>query len=54
MDKAGQPRKRDELLAFGFITVVMFPLLSVMVVGGYGLAVWVWQMFFGPPGPAGH
>lgn len=48
--KAGQPGKRRELLLFLFITVVMFPVLSVMIVGGYGFAVWVWQMIFGPPG----
>lgn len=47
---AGQPGKRRELLLFLFITVVLFPVLSVMVVGGYGFAVWIWQMFNGPPG----
>lgn len=48
----GQPRKRRELLLFLFITVILFPLLSVMIVGGYGFAVWIWQMLFtGPPGP---
>lgn len=54
MDKAGHTGKRQELLVFLFITVVLFPLLSVMIVGGYGFAVWIWQMLFsGPPGPAG-
>lgn len=47
---ASQPGKRRELLLFLFITVVLFPVLSVMVVGGYGFAVWIWQMFNGPPG----
>ena len=45
----GQPTKRRELSLFLFITVVLFPLLSVMIVGGYGFAVWIWQMFNGPP-----
>jgi len=45
----GQPGKRRELTLFLFITVVLFPLLSVMIVGGYGFAVWIWQMFNGPP-----
>lgn len=46
----GQPNKRSELLLFLFITVVLFPLLSVMIVGGYGFAVWISQMLFtGPP-----
>jgi nitrate reductase NapE len=51
--QVGQPSKRRELLLFLFITVVLFPLLSVMIVGGFGFAVWIWQMFAGPPGPAG-
>lgn len=45
----GQRNKRSELTLFLFITVVLFPVLSVMVVGGYGFAVWIWQMFNGPP-----
>ena len=50
----GQQGKRRELLLFLFITVVLFPLLAVMIVGGYGFAIWIWQMLFaGPPGPAG-
>ena len=48
--KASQPSKRRELLLFLFITVVLFPVLSVMLVGGYGFLVWIWQMFNGPPG----
>ena len=51
--QVGQPSKRRELLLFLFITVVLFPLLSVMIVGGFGFAVLIWQMFAGPPGPAG-
>ena len=49
--QTGQQTKRRELLLFLFITVVLFPLLSVMIVGGYGFAVWIYQMFAGPPGP---
>lgn len=45
----GQPGKRRELILFLFITVVLFPILSVMIVGGYGFAVWIFQMFTGPP-----
>ena len=45
----GQRSKRREMGLFLFITVVLFPVLSVMVVGGYGFAVWIWQMFNGPP-----
>ena len=49
----GQPSKRRELFLFLFITVVLFPVLSVMIVGGYGFAVWIFQMFTGPPGTLG-
>ena len=45
----GQPNRRSELTLFLFITVVLFPILSVMIVGGYGFAVWIFQMFTGPP-----
>jgi periplasmic nitrate reductase NapE len=43
-------RKRRELWAFLFLTVVLFPVLAVLIVSGYGFAVWVSQMIFGPPG----
>lgn len=45
------PRKRDEFIAFLFLAVVIWPILAVAVVGGYGFLVWMWQMIFGPPGP---
>lgn len=41
--------KKQETLVFLFITVVLFPLLSVALVGGLGLTIWVSQMLFGPP-----
>ena len=34
------------LLALG-----LAPVLSVIIVAGYGFAVWIWQMIVGPPGP---
>lgn len=40
-------RKRDELLVFGFICVVLFPVLSVAIIGGYGFAVWMSHAFGG-------
>ena len=43
-------RKRAELRAFGFLTVVLFPLLAVAIVAGYGFVVWIWQIYNGPPG----
>jgi nitrate reductase NapE len=43
-------RKR-ELLSFLFLTIVLAPVLSVAIVGGYGFLVWIFQMIAGPPGP---
>jgi periplasmic nitrate reductase NapE len=43
--------RRREAMAFLFLTLVLMPALAVGVVGGYGLAVWTWQMIEGPPGP---
>ncbi|PKG82026.1 trimethylamine N-oxide reductase system protein TorE [Colwellia sp. 75C3] len=40
-------RKRKELKALGFIIVVLFPMLSVFAVGGYGLIIWLMQIFGG-------
>lgn len=48
-DPAMQVEKRLERRMFMFITIVLFPLLSVMLVGGYGLLIWVSQMIWGPP-----
>ncbi|BDU37538.1 putative periplasmic nitrate reductase NapE [Vibrio nigripulchritudo MADA3029] len=43
-----------EWKSFLLITVVLFPVLSVMFVGGYGFIVWMLQVFFlGPPGAHG-
>jgi nitrate reductase NapE len=41
--------KKEELRAFLFITVFLFPFLSVIIVGGLGFAIWISQMLFGPP-----
>ena len=41
--------KTSELKAFLFLTVVMAPLLAGVVIGTYGLLVWIYQMFMGPP-----
>lgn len=44
-------RRRMEVFAFLFLTAVVMPALAVGTVGSYGLAVWIYQMFAGPPGP---
>ena len=44
-------RRRMEIFAFLFLTAVLMPALAVAAVGSYGLAVWVYQIVVGPPGP---
>jgi nitrate reductase NapE len=43
-------QKRREFRAFLFLTIVLAPLLSGLIVGGYGFAVWMFQLIAGPPG----
>jgi periplasmic nitrate reductase NapE len=51
-DRSGRPRRRRmEIFAFLFLTAVLLPAFAVATVGSYGLAVWVYQMMAGPPGP---
>jgi len=51
-DKSERPRRRRmEIFAFLFLTAVVMPALAVATVGSYGLAVWIYQMVAGPPGP---
>lgn len=44
--------KRRERAAFLLLTAVVFPVLTLLIVAGYGFLVWVYQMFAGPP--TGH
>jgi periplasmic nitrate reductase NapE len=44
-------QRRRETLAFCALAFGIWPIVAVGVVGGYGLAVWIWQIIFGPPGP---
>ena len=51
-DTKGRPRrKRMEIFAFLFLTAVLLPAFAVATVGSYGLAVWIYQVVAGPPGP---
>ena len=43
--------RREELLAFVVLAVLIWPVLAVGIVGGYGFLVWMYQIVFGPPGP---
>ena len=38
-----------ETRVFIFLTVVLAPMLAVVVVGSYGLVIWLSQFFTGPP-----
>lgn len=38
---------KEELRAFIFLTVFLAPVLSVILVGGYGFFVWMYQLFTG-------
>ena len=49
-DKEHVLTKRGERRVFLFIAVFLFPILSVILVGGYGFLTWIFQMIFGPPG----
>lgn len=44
-------RKREEILVFVVLAIVIWPILTVGVVGAYGFVVWMTQIVFGPPGP---
>ena len=47
----GYERRKQELTVFLVLTLLLAPTLAITSVGGYGLAVWVYQMMAGPPGP---
>lgn len=41
--------KRREWRLFLFIVVFLFPILSVVIVAGFGFTIWMYQLFAGPP-----
>jgi len=41
--------KRREWRLFLFIVVFLFPILSVILVAGFGFSIWMYQLFAGPP-----
>ena len=48
LDVATNTRTR-EARVFLFLTVVLAPALAVAIVGCYGLVIWIYQMWAGPP-----
>jgi periplasmic nitrate reductase NapE len=47
-EKPANTRSREAGVFF-FLTVVLAPVLAVAIVGAYGLVIWLYQMFAGPP-----
>jgi nitrate reductase NapE len=45
--------RREEIAAFLSLAVLIWPVISVAVVGGFGFLVWMSQLVLGPPGPPG-
>ncbi len=41
--------KKEELRLFLFLVVLLVPILSVVLVGGFGFIIWMMQLIFGPP-----
>ena len=49
-DEEREPYTRNqELRSFLFLTVVMAPALTGMIIAGYGFLVWMIQAIAGPP-----
>ncbi|MDO6428101.1 periplasmic nitrate reductase, NapE protein [Thalassotalea sp. 1_MG-2023] len=42
-------QRKHERNTFIFLAVFLAPILSVIIVGGFGFVVWISQMLFGPP-----
>ncbi|MBU2869249.1 periplasmic nitrate reductase, NapE protein [Colwellia sp. E2M01] len=52
MNQATTPeqQKKHERNTFIFLAVFLAPILSVLIVAGFGFAIWISQMMvFGPP-----
>jgi nitrate reductase NapE len=45
-----QTRRREGAM-FLLLAIVVWPFIAVGVVAGWGLLVWIYHMFTGPPGP---
>ena len=41
--------RAEETRVFIFLAVFLAPLLSFVLVGGYGFIIWMSQLAFGPP-----
>lgn len=48
-----KPTRRAEILAFLILAILIWPVVAVGIVGGYGFLIWMSQLVLGPPGPPG-
>lgn len=52
-DNSGSPAvaatKGEERRVFILLAVVLAPVLSIILVGGYGFLIWMSQLLLGPP-----
>ena len=48
-DKALQYTRKEELRSFLFLTIVMAPALTAVIIAGYGFLVWMLLLIFVPP-----
>ena len=46
---ASKSERRREIALVLLLVLVVLPVATVMVVGGYGFAVWMLQLISGPP-----
>ncbi|MGA7816823.1 periplasmic nitrate reductase, NapE protein [Caballeronia sp.] len=42
-------RKTEEIRSFLFLTVIMVPVLTLMIIAVYGFCVWFYQILIGGP-----
>ena len=49
LDDDARQRKREEWRTWLFFTLFMAPILAVLIVSGWGFAVWMYQLLTGPP-----
>lgn len=50
-DSSQLPSRRAEFFVFSVIAALIWPVVAVGIVGGYGFVIWMYQIVFGPPGP---
>ncbi|WP_286235053.1 periplasmic nitrate reductase, NapE protein [Thalassotalea sediminis] len=44
-----EKQRKYEKNTFIFLVIFLAPILSVIIVGGFGFMVWISQLLFGPP-----